>query len=74
MAGEFAVATSVGMAVTKKSAPSAEVGDAGGGELVHLLGGDAGLDEGGNVVEDSAGNGTGLAHGFEIATVAFENH
>src|SRR2546430_12672747 len=62
------------MAVAEKGAASPVVSDAGGGELVHLRGGNARLNEGSNLVKDRTSNDTGLPHRFEIPPVAFENH
>src|SRR5438552_14160445 len=74
MAGELAVAAAIGMAVSEEGTAATVMSDARGGELVHLLGGNARLNEGSHFVKDGSGNGTGLTHGFEIPAVRLENH
>jgi hypothetical protein len=46
----------------------------GGSEVIDVLGGNAGLDEGGYVVQNGAGDSAGRAHGFEVAGGFDDDH
>src|SRR5260221_4721129 len=58
--------------IPQKGAASAVMLHARGGEVIHLLGGDARLNKGGNLLEHRAGHRTSRPHCFQIS-LALEN-